>query len=61
MIDLSSRYALVYGSLASLVILMVWLYFCGNVLLLGAIVSQVACRRLDEKRQRGGSVSPAEA
>lgn len=37
-IGMSSRYELVYGSLASLIILLVWLYFCGNVLLLGAVV-----------------------
>ena len=44
-IGLSSRYTLVYGSLASLIILLVWLYFCGNILLLGAIFGQVAARR----------------
>ncbi len=38
LIGVSSRYALVYGSLASLMICLVWLYFCGNVLLLGAIL-----------------------
>ena len=38
-IGMSSRYALVYGSLASLIILLVWLYLCGNILLLGAAVS----------------------
>ena len=37
-IGLSSRYTLVYGSLASLIILLVWLYFCGNILLLGRCV-----------------------
>ena len=31
-IGLSSRYSMLYGSLASLIILLVWLYFCGNVL-----------------------------
>lgn len=35
--SLSARYALVYGSLASLAILLVWLYLCGSVLLLGAV------------------------
>ncbi len=40
-IGMSSRYALVYGSLASLIILLVWLYFCGNILLLGAVASRV--------------------
>lgn len=40
-IDMSSRYALIYGSLASLIILLVWLYLCGNILLLGAAVGRV--------------------
>lgn len=41
LIGLSSRYALIYGSLASLIILLVWLYFCGNILLLGAALSRL--------------------
>ena len=40
-IGMSSRYTLVYGSLASLIILLVWLYFCGNILLLGAVLCSV--------------------
>ena len=48
-IGLSSRYALVYGSLASLVILLVWLYVCGYVLLLGA----VACRVWTGRKKDG--------
>lgn len=48
-IDMSSRYALVYGSLASLIILLVWLYFCGNILLMGAVVGQVLSRRQEQK------------
>lgn len=40
-IDMSTRYSLVYGSLASLIILLVWLYFCGSILLLGAVVGKV--------------------
>ena len=44
-IDMSSRYALVYGSLASMIILLVWLYFCGNILLLGAVISRTWVRR----------------
>lgn len=46
-IGMSSRYALVYGSLASLIILLVWLYFCGNILLLGAVL----CRVWTQRRQ----------
>lgn len=45
-IGMSSRYALVYGSLASLIILLVWLYLCGNLLLLGAVVGRVLEGRL---------------
>ncbi len=45
-IGMSSRYALVYGSLASLIILLVWLYLCGNILLLGAVVGRVLEDRL---------------
>ena len=40
-IGMSSRYALIYGSLASLIILLVWLYLCGCILLLGAVVGKV--------------------
>ena len=46
-IDMSSRYSLVYGSLASLIILLVWLYFCGNILLVGAVAGRVWFRRQD--------------
>ncbi len=44
-IDMSSRYALVYGSLASLIISLAWLYLCSNILLLGALVSHIWHRR----------------
>lgn len=44
-VGMSSRYALVYGSLASLIVLLVWLYFCGNILLIGAAVSQLWVRK----------------
>ena len=44
-IGMSSRYALVYGSLASLIILLVWLYFCGNILMLGAIAGSIWQKR----------------
>lgn len=40
-IGLSSRYSLLYGSLASIVILMLWLYACGTILLLGAVFNRV--------------------
>jgi membrane protein len=40
-IGLSSRYSLVYGSLASVIILLVWLYLCGNILILGNVFNAV--------------------
>ena len=40
-ISLSSRYSLLYGSLASLIILSVWLYLCGTIVLLGAVFNRV--------------------
>ncbi|BDF68994.1 hypothetical protein CE91St43_29660 [Oscillospiraceae bacterium] len=40
-IGLSSRYSLVYGSLASVVILLVWLYLCGNIVIMGNAVNRV--------------------
>ena len=40
-IGLSSRYSLLYGSLASIIILLLWLYLCGTILLLGAAFLRV--------------------
>lgn len=37
----STRYSLVYGSLAALMILLVWLYFCGNIVILGNVFNYV--------------------
>ena len=51
-IGMSSRYDLVYGSLASLIILLVWLYLCGNLLLLGATVGRVLEERLAERKRK---------
>lgn len=51
-IGLSSRYALVYGSLASIIILLVWLYLCGNILVLGNVFNYVWYRHKKEKLAR---------
>ena len=40
-IAMSSRYSLLYGSLASLIILLLWLYLCGAILLAGAVFNRV--------------------
>lgn len=42
----SARYSLIYGSLASVIIMLVWLYLCGNILILGNVLNYVIfCRR----------------
>lgn len=48
-ITLSSRYSMVYGSLASIIILMVWLYFCGNIVVLGNVINYVRWRHKQGK------------
>lgn len=40
-IGMSTRYSLVYGSLASIVILMFWLYVCGIVIIMGNALNMV--------------------
>lgn len=44
-IGLSSRYSLVYGSLASVIILLVWLYLCGSIFILGNVFNYVWYKR----------------
>ena len=46
----STRYSLVYGSLASVIIMLVWLYLCGNILIIGNVVNYVLFTR---RRERG--------
>lgn len=41
LIGMSSRYSLLYGSLASIIILLLWLYLCGTILLLGAALNRI--------------------
>ena len=50
LIGMSSRYSLIYGSLASVIILLVWLYVCGNVLILGNVFNCVRYRWKKEKK-----------
>ena len=47
-IGMSTKYSLVYGSLASVIILMVWLYLCGNILILGNVFNCVWYRHKKE-------------
>ncbi len=43
-IGLSGRYSLVYGSLASVIILMIWFYLCATILLIGNMINVVKNR-----------------
>ena len=47
-IGLSARYALVYGSLASLIVLALWLYLCCTVLIMGSALNVVLGRRRED-------------
>lgn len=42
--EISVRYPLVYGSLTSVIIMLIWLYLCGNILIVGSAVNCVLYR-----------------
>lgn len=44
-IYLSTRYPMVYGSLASIMILMIWLQLCATIVICGAVLNQLINRR----------------
>lgn len=53
----STRYSLIYGSLASVMILLVWLYLCGNIIIMGTVFNYVLFQRdlwAPKKRGRNG-------
>ena len=51
-IGLSSRYSLVYGSLTSMIVMLVWLYLCGNILIIGNVFNCVWYRWKTERLSR---------
>ena len=54
-ISVSTRYTLVYGSLASVIIMLVWLYFCSLIVIFGNIFNyeiNITKRTHKEKKQR---------
>ena len=56
-IGMSNRYVTVYGSLASVIIMMVWLFWCSNILIMGNIFNFVRTydyHRFDHARPSGG-------
>ena len=46
-IGVSSRYTTVYGSLAAVIILLVWLFLCSNIIILGNIFNFVVAEEQD--------------
>jgi membrane protein len=50
MITQSVKYPLIYGSLASLIIIMVWLYMCGIIVIMGNALNIVINRYRRKKR-----------
>lgn len=54
LISLSTRYSLVYGSLFSIVAMLVWLYLCSNILLFGNILSSVWYKEYGKLRKESG-------
>ena len=49
MLSFTNRYTIVYGSLASVVILMIWLFACGIILICGNVINVIIDRRKREK------------
>lgn len=49
-ISLSSRYPLVYGTLASIIIFMLWIYICGNILIMGNALNLVLRKRRESQK-----------
>jgi len=47
----SARYPLIYGSLASFILLMIWCYLCGNILIVGKIFNFVLHRRKERRKE----------
>ena len=52
----SGRYSVLYGALGTVVILLLWLYFSGFVILIGAEVNGIYLEMREEMVQRGVTV-----
>lgn len=51
-IGMSTRYPLIYGSLASIIIFMLWLHVCGQILIMGNALNVVLRRHRPEAAER---------
>lgn len=50
-ISLSSKYSLIYGALASIIILLLWFFLCSNILVLGNVFNYVLAVAADGQEQ----------
>lgn len=55
----SARYPLIYGSLAAFILLMVWGYLCGNILIMGNVVNFVLHGRRGQKTEKSQKTEDA--
>lgn len=55
-ISFSVKYSAVYGSLASVIILMLWLYILSNIILIGALINKEISEHRNEKSKFHGDV-----
>lgn len=53
-ISLSSKYSVVYGSLSAIIILMIWAYTCGLILIMGNVLNIVLRRKIRRFRHSQG-------
>ena len=55
-ISMSTRYPLIYGSLASIIIFMLWIYICGQIVIMGNALNVVIRRHKPHKPQKSENV-----
>lgn len=56
-IGLSTRYSFVYGSLTSIIILMLWLFACSNVIIIGGIVNRLSDESIRKRQAKKKHIS----
>lgn len=56
-ITMFTKYPLIYGSLASIIVFMLWIYICGQILIMGNALNVVMRRHKPEKPKTDGKKS----